>query len=142
MKFFIPAIIFFLGSSFAAVPSGKVKKLLRVEYYKPMFGHIHRNPSRYSSSMSTISCGHPVKIYKLENKKGGQAQIEFNEDWNFVKVGPYEGYIRKEYLSRKKPQCFQDKYPKFFDEIGLELADLYYWGKLYDQYIQGKSRVK
>ena len=59
-----------------------------------------------------------------------------------VKVGPYVGYISKGYLRGKKPECFADEFPRFFDNLNLSLTDMYYWGKLYDQYITGRSRVK
>ncbi len=109
---------------------------LRVAYYKNLFGHIHKNASRYSQSLSTIGCGHPIKILGVKGRE------IVSGDFNKVKVGPYKGYIDKKYLVRKKPQCFQDRYPRFFDNIGLSLTDMYYWGKLYDQYIYGRSQVQ
>lgn len=117
------------------------KEILRVAYFRPIFGHVHRNPSRYSSSLTTISCGHPIKVLKLVPKKGRPVTV-FNKVWHFVKVGPYEGYIDGKYLKEKKTNCFQDRYPKFFDSLELDLTELYYWGRLYDQYVFGKSRVK
>ena len=117
------------------------KKLIRVAYYGNMFGHIHRNPSRYSTSMTTVACGHPVKIYSVNKGTGGN-KVFFNKVWNFVKIGPYEGYIRKDYLASKRPKCFQDRYPKFFDNLEIDLSELYYWGRLYDHYFTGKSRVR
>ncbi|MCK5073467.1 MAG: SH3 domain-containing protein [Bacteriovoracaceae bacterium] len=106
-------------------------KIVGIEYFKFMFGHIHLNPLRYSESLTAISCGHPVKIY---NKQKG--------DWKFVKVGPYKGYIHKKALSAKKPLCFQDRYPKFFDLFELDPSEQYYWGRLFDQYVRGKSKLK
>jgi hypothetical protein len=117
------------------------KEILRVAYFNPIFGHVHRNPSRYSSSLTTISCGHPIKVLKLVPAKGRPVTV-FNKVWHFVKVGPYEGYIDGKYLNEKKPNCFQDRYPKYFDALELDLTELYYWGRLYDQYVFGKSRVK
>lgn len=115
------------------------KKYVGLLYYKNMFGHIHQNTSNYSTSLSTLSCGHPVKIYKKQYKSG-HTQIIFNETWNMVKVGPYEGYIQTDFLSKTKVKCFQDKYPKFFDEMKLEISDMYYWGRLYDQFVTGSSK--
>jgi hypothetical protein len=46
------------------------------------------------------------------------------------------------YISRRKPECFQDRYPRFFDNVALELSDMYYWGKLFDQYVEGRSKVR
>lgn len=117
------------------------KEMINLSYFRPIFGHVHRNPSKYSSSLTTISCGHPIKVYKLTPKKGRSVTI-FNKVWRYVKVGPYEGYIDKKYLVKSKPNCFQDRYPKFFDSLELDLTELYYWGRLYDQYVFGKSRVR
>lgn len=123
------------------VMSKSKKEILRVAYFQPTFGHVHRNPTRYSSSLTTISCGQPIKVYKLISKNGRPVTV-FSKNWNYVKVGPYEGYIDQKYLTETKPDCFQDRYPKFFDSLGLDLTELYYWGRLYDQYVFGKSRVR
>ena len=117
------------------------KEILRIAYFKPIFGHVHRNASPYSSSLTTISCGHPIKVYKIIPKSGRPVTV-FNKKFHFVKVGPYEGYVSIDYLSEKKVDCFQDRYPKFFDELDMDLTELYYWGRLYDQFIFGKSRVQ
>jgi len=118
-----------------------VKKVERVMYYKYMFGHLHQNPSKYSTSLTTISCGHPLKIYSV--KTGSQKpRMVFNKEWNFVKAGPYEGYIRDTQLSSKKPICFQDKYPKFVDQFEMEISDMYNWGRLYDLYLYKRTRVR
>lgn len=109
---------------------------LRVAYYKNLFGHIHKSASRYSQSLSTIGCGHPIKVLGMKGKE------IVTGNFNKVKVGPYKGYIDKKYLTSKKPTCFQDRYPRFFDNIGLSLTDMYYWGKLYDQYVYGRSTVQ
>lgn len=108
----------------------------RVAYFSKLFGHIHKNPSRYSQSLSTIGCGHPIKV--LQGKGGEIVVNEFHK----VSVGPYTGYISKKYLRSKKVSCFQDRYPRFFDNLGLSLTDMYYWGKLYDQYVYGRSTVQ
>ena len=130
----IISFIFISNSSY-----GADKKYVGVLYFKNMFGHIHQNTSKYSTSLSTLSCGHPVKIYK-KLYKTGDSQLIFNNSWNMVKVGPYEGYIQSAFLSKTKVKCFQDKYPKFFDEMKLEISDMYYWGRLYDQYVTGSSK--
>ncbi len=141
-------ILFFLsaGLSWFAVaetngPPQLKKKLLQVAYYKNMFGHIHKNPSRYSQSLSTLECGHPVKIYALEKEAGRPAQELFEGRFRYVEVGPYQGYIDHAYLSPEKVSCFQDKFSKFFEQLNLSPTDMYHWGKLYDHYVYGKSRV-
>ena len=122
--------------------SGKVIKLHKVAYFKMLFGHVHRNPSRYSNSLSTLSCGHPVKVFEVSSKGSKEKSIVINDDWNYVQVGPYKGYMMINHLTDKRPTCMQDQFPRFFDNVGLELTDMYYWGKLNDQYITGRSRVR
>lgn len=107
-----------------------------VGYYKNLFGHIHKNPSRYSQSLSTIGCNHPIKVL---GKKG---KPTIKSGFYYARVGPYNGYIRKIDVTKKKVECFQNKYPRFFDYINLNLTEMYYWGRLYDLYNQGKSKIK
>ena len=107
------------------------KKIISIEYLNSLFGHVRVQPSPYSESLSAISCGHPIKLY--ETIKG---------DFQYSKVGPYEGYVKREHLSKQKPACLQDRYPKFFEAINLDITEMYYWGKLNDQYIIGKSKFK
>lgn len=121
---------------FLSFPTFSSEKSVRVSYYNNLFGHIHKNASRYSQSLSTIGCGHPIKILGVKGE-----EISSGEFYK-VKVGPYVGFIDKKYLSSKKPTCFQDRYPRFFDNVGLSLTDMYYWGKLYDQYAYGRSTVQ
>lgn len=127
----------------AADTSGGMKKsMIAVKYFKEMMGNVHQNPSRYSQVLTTISCNYPVKVMK-EVSKDGKEFILFGEDkWNLVTVGPYEGYVMTDYLSDKKNDCFEEQYPKFFDGLNLDINDLYYWARLYDQYVQGKSKVR
>lgn len=101
-----------------------------VKYLNSTWGHVHQNSSRYSTSLTTVSCGHPIKIFQV------------GDDWHKVQAGPYTGFIASNQLVDKKPTCLQDKYPRFFDDLKLEITEMYYWGKLYDHYIDGKSRLK
>ncbi len=126
--------------SFVQVLDAKVKEkkfFLGVYYYSEMFGHLHKNPSTYSSSLTTITCGHPVKVSKFIGRKKSK-----NNQWAEVRLGGRTGYVKTRYLLKKRLKCFQDIYPKFFENFNLDLAELFYWGKLHDQFIQGKSRVK
>ncbi|ATH08814.1 hypothetical protein BIY24_12915 [Halobacteriovorax marinus] len=116
------------------------KKVLdKVMYVNQLFAQVHKNPSKHSIYLTTTECGHPVKVYKLVSKSN--ARVLFNRTWKIVKVGSYDGYMNGDYLSSTKPKCFQDKYPKFFDSLDLEITDMFYWGKLYDQYVTGQSRA-
>ena len=113
-----------------------------VRYFSQMMGNVHQNPSRYSQVLTTISCNHPVKVLK-EVSKDGKEFILYGEDkWHLVSVGPYEGFVMADYLSEKKNSCFEEEFPKFFDGLSLDINDLYYWARLYDQYVQGKSKVR
>ena len=109
-------------------------RLLEIRYQSKMFAHIHENPSKTSASLTTLPCGYPVKIY---SKKG----LDKDADWKFVKAGDDFGFIHLDHLSSKRPKCFQGKYPKFFTGVELDLSELYYWGKLYDQFLVEKSHA-
>jgi hypothetical protein len=111
------------------------EKVIGVFYMKPLFGHVHQSSVRTSASLTTIQCAHPVKV--IESSK-----VSASREWSYVQVADYRGFILKQYLSEKKPDCIQGKYPKFFDKLNLDLSELYYWGRLYDQYVQGETRFK
>ncbi len=136
--------IFTLLISLFLIPSVFAKEnsdYVGIMFYKNFFGNIHQNSSRYSATLTTVSCGHPIKVYKPKVSKGTQSSDNFS-DWQSVKVGPYEGFVLNELLSTSRPDCFQDQFSKFFELFDLNLAELFYWGRLYDQYVTGKSRVK
>jgi len=116
------------------------KAVSDVQYFRQTFGVVHQNPSRYSSALTTISCGHPIKILRLLDAKG--KEFIPNDDWVFAKIGAYEGFVLREYLGKQKGGCFQDRYPKFFDSFEMDVSELYYWGRLNDQYVTGKSKVR
>lgn len=120
--------------------SADKKVLNKVMYVKNLFSLVHRNPSTHSNSLTTIECGHPVKTYKMVSKRN-TTRVKFNREWRLVKVGSYEGYINGVQLSSRKVECFQDKFPKFFDSLDIEINDMFYWGKLHDQYVTGKSKA-
>lgn len=127
----------------SGTPANAMKKtLIGIKYFSEMMGNVHQNPSRYSQVLTTISCNHPVKVMK-ETSKDGKDFILFGEDkWNLVTVGPYVGYVMSDYLTDKTNVCFDEEYSKFFDGLNLDINDLYYWARLYDQYVQGKSKVR
>jgi len=111
------------------------EKVVGIFYFNEMFGHVHQTAVKTSGSLTTIQCSHPVKV--IESSK-----VSIPNDWAYVQVADYKGFIEKGFLSTKKPDSFQGKYLKFFDALNLDLAELYYWGRLNDQYIQGETRVK
>jgi hypothetical protein len=111
------------------------EKVIGTYYLKPIFAHVHQSSIRTSASLTTIQCSHPVKVIS-------SSKVSAGSEWAYVQVADYRGFILKEYLAEKRPQCFQGKYPKFFDSFNLDLAELYYWGRLYDHYIQVETRVQ
>ncbi len=115
MKFII--LFFFLLSATAE----------EVRYFNRIFGHVHLSPHATSSSLTTISCGFPLRIKQEQKTK--------HKNWIRVIAGDESGYIFHEYLSDQKPDCFQAKYPHFYNALNLDLSDLYYWGRLLDQVI-------
>ncbi len=126
---------FFSIFSVLAETTSTDEKIVGVFYMKPIFGHVHQSSVRTSASLTTIQCAHPVKV--IETSK-----VQAGPEWAYVQVADYKGFVLKEYLSEKRPDCFQGQYPKFFDSLNLDLAELYYWGRLYDHYVQGDTRVK
>jgi hypothetical protein len=116
--------------------SRKVSKKLRligIKYFNKTYGHVHENPSSYSASETTIPCGYPVKVYLRRDS--------LSPKWSFVKAGDEYGYIEKRFLGDSRKDCLQAKYPKFFNNLALDLSDIYYWGKIPDQIIEGKSHA-
>ena len=92
------------------------------------FISIGQNPVRNSDPLSLLSCGHKVYVEQL------------NQDWSLIKAGPYKGYIKKNFLNKEKPICFQDRFPKFFEEFNIKLTEMLYWSQLNDQYFEGKTK--
>jgi hypothetical protein len=117
------------------------KSVTRIAFLKNMFAHVHQNPSKFSTVVTTISCGHPVKIYKVTEHDGRSSET-FNKSYKFIKVGPYDGYIMKHLLTGARPNCFQDKYPRFFDQFEMNISEMYNWGRLNDLYLHKRTRVK
>lgn len=103
------------------------------KYFVNFLGHVHENMSKDSTSLTVVQCSHSVKILKRERNF---------PDWTYVQVGEDKGYIQSHFLSSKRPNCLQAKYPKFYKNLNLDITDMYYWGKLYDQYVMGRSKIK
>jgi hypothetical protein len=136
MKCFVLCLylITFLGAAVANTVATD-EKVVGIFYFTPIFGHVHQASSKTSGSLTTIQCSHPVKI--IESSK-----VSVAKEWAYVHVAEHRGFILREYLSSKRPECLQGKYPKFFDALNLDLSELYYWGRLYDHYYQGESRIR
>jgi uncharacterized protein YneF (UPF0154 family) len=104
-------------------------------YFKHMMGHIHKNPSINSSSLTTIQCAHGVKVIEDE-------EISVPKGWMYVLVGDDRGFVQADFLQQQRPVCFQGKFPKFFNSLNLDLTDMYYWGRLYDHFDMQESKVR
>lgn len=141
-KVLIFSLILSFSSGIFAQSNPMKKSLIGIKYFSRTMGNIHQNASRYSQVLTTISCNHPVKVMKETSKDGRDLVLYGENNWNLVTVGPYDGYIMSAYLSDKKNECFEEEYSKFFDGLNLDINDLYYWARLYDQYVQGKSKVR
>jgi Bacterial SH3 domain len=141
MRYLTLSFLLLMSVSVGAQTATMKKSLIGIKYFSRMMGNVHQNASRYSQVLTTISCNHPVKVMK-ETSKDGKDFIIYGDNWNLVTVGPYDGYIMADYLSDKKVECFEEEYSKFFDGLNLDINDLYYWARLYDQYVQGKSKVR
>src|SRR5690606_10699533 len=86
--------VFILALSFMGFTCSAATKVQMIKYLSIPWGHVHQNQSRYSASMTTVSCGHPLKV------------LETGEDWHKVVAGPYTGFIQSGFLSEKKPNCY------------------------------------
>jgi len=124
-----------LATSVQAQSLSTDERIVGVFYMTPILGHVHQAPTKISASLTTIQCGHPVQV--IESSK-----VSIAPEWSYVQVADYRGFVLKQYLAEKKTSCFQGNYPKFFDGLNLDLSELYYWGRLYDHYVQGETRVQ
>lgn len=135
MKFILLIILSMLSFPSFAETVADDEKVVGVFYFIPILGHVHQSPKELSASLTTIQCGHPIRV--IESTK-----VKIAEEWSYVGVADFKGFILKSFLSPSRPDCFQSKYPKFFDGLNLDLSELYYWGRLYDNYLQGQSKVQ
>lgn len=108
-------------------------------YFNQIFGHIHQNPSRYSTSLTNIACAHPVRIKAVV--EGEREQRVFAGNWKLIQAGPYLGYVKKTFLSQQRPPCFQDRYPRFFEQLELSISEMHFWGRLYDHFLIERSEL-
>ncbi len=126
MKIFVWVFVLIISTASIAESLGR-------RYYINFMGHIHENPSKDSTSVTVIQCSHSLKIQPVKNKIPG---------WTYVSVGDDKGYIQSKYLSDKRPDCLQAKYPKFYNSLQLDITEMYFWARLYDHYTLEKSMVR
>ncbi len=132
-------ILVLLLSLYTCKTFAKKTEKIFYSYYNKTFGHLHQNPSKYSSSLTTITCNQGMKV--LEEKVSVENSKEI---WQKVKIGPYEGFVQKKHTDQKwnKKKCVQDRYPRVFDLLELKISDFHYWGLLYDHYLLEKSEIQ
>jgi hypothetical protein len=123
-------ILILLCISASAFPKDNV---IGRKYFQPFLGHVHQNANKDSSSLTIVQCSHSVKMLKTKHKIN---------NWSYVQVGDDKGYIQDEFLGEKRPKCFQQKYPKYYLGLELDITEMYFWGRLNDQYLKGRSRIK
>ncbi|MAZ47328.1 MAG: hypothetical protein CME65_02115 [Halobacteriovoraceae bacterium] len=109
------------------------KEVMGRKYFNEFLGHVHKNPARDSASLTIVQCQHSVKLLSNDSTPDG---------WAYVQVGEDKGYIELRFLSTNRPPCFQEKYPKFYQIFNLDLSEMYFWGKLSDHYLQGRTQAK
>lgn len=108
-------------------------EVLGRKYFKNFLGHVHKNASKDSTSLTVVQCSHSVKLLNSKN---------VISNWSYVQVGDDKGYVQSAFLTHKRPDCLQQKYPRFYIGLELDISEMYFWGRLYDHYLQGKSRIK
>lgn len=123
--------------SFSNVFAAQVPAIKDV-YFNRFSGHLHQGPDAQSTSLKVLNCGDILKV--ISNEKEVTTPSKFN--WSKLQTASHIGYVRQEFLSTEPPNCFNNKYLKFVEQFKLELTDRYNWGRLYDHYVLGKSKVK
>jgi hypothetical protein len=131
-------IVFFLFwtlfSDLNANPLPAVKDL----YFTLFSGHLHQGPNSESTSLKILTCGDKLKVITRDKDEKTNSKFE----WVKLQAGNYIGFVRNDFISSDLPSCFNNRYPKFVEKFNLELTDKYNWGRLYDNYVWGKSKVK
>ena len=138
---FILFLVFVIFSSTlsAQTEQTKPKKVLEQLYLTEIFAHLHDRPDIYSAAKTTLACGHVVNILQEDPKK---KSVPNNNLWAYLEASGRDGYMIKTFLSPQRPECFQESYAVFFELLNLEVSDLYYWGRLQELILRGRSRVK
>lgn len=100
-----------------------------IKYLNIHYGSVHQNANPSSTSLTVLECGHPIKVLQ-----------QHSPSWSKVKAGLHTGYIKNKFLQSKRPECFQDRYSRYYDSLNLTVTDYYFWARLYDNYITSITR--
>ena len=97
-------------------------------FIKKNFVILGQNPMPSTNPISILSCGNKVKVIPRK--------YQVPKKWSFVRVGSFEGYVKDQFLAKKKPQCFEDRFPKFHNSFRIKLSEMYYWARLNHQILE------
>jgi len=131
-------LLFFLILISSSNVFGAQVPAIKDVYFNLFSGHLHQVANPQSTSLKVLSCGDILKV--ISNEKEVTTPSKFN--WSKLQTASHIGYVRQEFLSTELPNCFNNKYLKFVEQFKMELTDRYNWGRLYDHYVLGKSKVK
>jgi hypothetical protein len=104
-----------------------------VTWFTKTYGQMQPWPAPLGEGLMTLSCGQSLETYSAD-------QIPMNHV--LVGANGQKGLLRQEDTSEKRPSCPQGKYPRFMNGLELTLMDLYYWGRLNDIVVRGRSKAK
>lgn len=95
-------------------------------YLNRPYAQLLNNPYSYSSAVTTLPCATPLLV---------TPELKSNAvDWIGAKFADEKGYIYRPFLSLDRPSdCYQEKYPIFLRALGLDVTELFYWGRLQNQ---------
>lgn len=109
------------------------QNVVSLRFFNEFMGHVHKTPDNDSSSLTAVQCGFKVKVLK--------SKLADNV-WSYVQVGDDKGFIENFRLSDQRPSCFQGKYQEYYNSLNLDLTDLYYLGKLNEQFVTKESKSR
>lgn len=81
------------------------------------FTHLFEFAAAEGTYVDTLPCGSPVHLI---SEKGS---------WLYVDWKGKKGFLKKSATAENPPSCFREKYPKFYEALPIDSADLHYWGK-------------
>lgn len=134
MKSIFSILFFLFQLHFLRAEKAGAAKFIGTFYINTPFALLHELPNDFSAGIDTLNCNQSVKVFE-------RGDLPSENFWEVEAAGK-KGLVKKEFLSPKRAECAQERYAKFFDSLGLELEDRYYWGRLYDQMRIGRSKAK
>jgi hypothetical protein len=96
-----------------------------IVYLSQSFAHIYSKPFNNTEALTTIACGHPLKVSSTPDNQ--------YKNWLQVELEGQIGYVYKDFTTSSRPKCFQAQFNSFYRGLKLDLEDLYYWGRINDK---------